>query len=176
MSVICKVQEVLTLGGDKLAVDGVILIGEHGDYPVNDKAQTLYPRFEMFLKIRTFELVQSGDCIKPGRGCSKPNRYSPRREGLCSLLKDCKTRVHSAFKMVVDMAVEEPCSFGICNHVGDCHAHRCELDSIGSHMVRKGCLTVPVGRMDVILVAVGKHVPAYTFRFFHRKHRQSSPR
>ena len=31
------VQEALTLGGDKLAVDGVILIGEHGDYPVNDK-------------------------------------------------------------------------------------------------------------------------------------------
>src|ERR1051326_2286901 len=45
------VQEALTLCGDKLAVDGVILIGEHGDYPVNDKGQKLYPRFEMFLKI-----------------------------------------------------------------------------------------------------------------------------
>ena len=45
------VEEALTLGGDKLAVDGVLLIGEHGDYPVNDKEQTLYPRFEMFLKI-----------------------------------------------------------------------------------------------------------------------------
>jgi hypothetical protein len=45
------VDEALTLGGDKLAVEGVILIGEHGDYPVNDKAQKLYPRFEMFLKI-----------------------------------------------------------------------------------------------------------------------------
>jgi hypothetical protein len=43
--------EALTLGGDSLAVDGVLLIGEHGDYPVNDKAQTLYPRFEMFLEI-----------------------------------------------------------------------------------------------------------------------------
>jgi hypothetical protein len=42
------VQEALTLGADKLAVDGVILIGEHGDYLVKDKAQTLYPRFEMF--------------------------------------------------------------------------------------------------------------------------------
>src|SRR6202035_2089093 len=40
-----------SLGGAKLAVDCVILIGEHGDCPVNDKAQTLYPRFEMFLKI-----------------------------------------------------------------------------------------------------------------------------
>ena len=56
------VQEALTLGGDKLAVDGVILIGEHGDYPVNDKAQTLYPRFEMFLKI-TDVFRQSGRSV-----------------------------------------------------------------------------------------------------------------
>ena len=41
----------LTLGGDKLAVDGVILIGEHGDYPYNDKLQKLYPRYELFQKI-----------------------------------------------------------------------------------------------------------------------------
>jgi hypothetical protein len=45
------VADALTLGGDKLAVDGVLLIGEHGDYPMNDKEQKLYPRFEMFLKI-----------------------------------------------------------------------------------------------------------------------------
>ena len=45
------VRDALTLGGDRLAVDGVLLIGEHGDYPVNEKAQTLYPRFDMFLKI-----------------------------------------------------------------------------------------------------------------------------
>ena len=31
------VHEALTLGGDDLAVDGVLLIGEHGDYPRNDK-------------------------------------------------------------------------------------------------------------------------------------------
>ena len=45
------IHEALTLGGDDLAVDGVLLIGEHGDYPMNDKAQTLYPRFKMFLEI-----------------------------------------------------------------------------------------------------------------------------
>lgn len=45
------VADALTLGGDHLAVDGVLLIGEHGVYPMNDKEQKLYPRFEMFLKI-----------------------------------------------------------------------------------------------------------------------------
>jgi hypothetical protein len=45
------VVDALTLGGDSLAVDGVILIGEHGVYPMNDKEQKMYPRFEMFLKI-----------------------------------------------------------------------------------------------------------------------------
>lgn len=56
------VQEALTLGGDRLAVDGVLLIGEHGDYPMNDKEQTLYPRFEMFLKI-TDVFRQSGRSV-----------------------------------------------------------------------------------------------------------------
>jgi hypothetical protein len=41
----------LTLGGDKLAVDGVLLIGEHGDYPYNAKGQKLYPRYELFQQI-----------------------------------------------------------------------------------------------------------------------------
>jgi hypothetical protein len=45
------VHEALTLGGDELAVDGVLLVGEHGDYPFNDKEQKLYPRFELFLQI-----------------------------------------------------------------------------------------------------------------------------
>jgi hypothetical protein len=56
------VQEALMLGGDKLAVDGVLLIGEHGDYPSNDKEQKLYPRFEMFLKI-TDVFRQSGRSV-----------------------------------------------------------------------------------------------------------------
>ena len=56
------VADALTLGGDKLAVDGVLLIGEHGDYPMNDKEQKLYPRFEMFLKI-TDVFRQSGRSV-----------------------------------------------------------------------------------------------------------------
>ena len=32
--------DALTLGGSKLAVDGVVLVGEHGHYPRNEKGQT----------------------------------------------------------------------------------------------------------------------------------------
>jgi hypothetical protein len=54
------IASALTLGGDKLAVDGVILIGEHGIYPYNAKGQKLYPRFEMFQKIvEVFERSKS---------------------------------------------------------------------------------------------------------------------
>ncbi len=38
------IQDALTLGGSELAVDGVLLIGEHGNYPTNVKNQKLYPR------------------------------------------------------------------------------------------------------------------------------------
>ena len=34
----------LTLDGDELAVDGVLLIGEHGEYAWNEKEQHLFPR------------------------------------------------------------------------------------------------------------------------------------
>lgn len=43
-----SVTDALTLGGNKLAVEGVLLIGEHGNYPRNDKGQVLYPRYEFF--------------------------------------------------------------------------------------------------------------------------------
>ncbi len=57
-----SVREALTLGGEKLAVDGVLLIGEHGDYPRNEKGQTLYPRFQWFKDIvQVFE--DSGRCV-----------------------------------------------------------------------------------------------------------------
>ena len=39
-----SIVKALTLGGSTLAVDGVLLIGEHGDYAWNEKAQQLYPR------------------------------------------------------------------------------------------------------------------------------------
>lgn len=39
-----SIVQALTLGGKELAVDGVLLIGEHGDYAWNEKHQHLYPR------------------------------------------------------------------------------------------------------------------------------------
>ena len=44
--VVKSIADALTLGTGKLAVDGVLLVAEHGDYPFNDKQQQLYPRFE----------------------------------------------------------------------------------------------------------------------------------
>ena len=43
-----SVEEALTLGKSKLAVDAVLIIGEHGNYPKNEKGQTLYPRYKWF--------------------------------------------------------------------------------------------------------------------------------
>lgn len=45
------IAEALTLGTNKLAVDGVVLVGEHGHYPRNEKGQTKYPRYEFFQQI-----------------------------------------------------------------------------------------------------------------------------
>ena len=39
-----SIVKALTLGGSDLAVDGVLLIGEHGDYAWNEKEQQLFPR------------------------------------------------------------------------------------------------------------------------------------
>jgi hypothetical protein len=46
-----SVAEALRCGGDRLAVDAVLLIGEHGDYPLNEIGQKKYPRYELFSEI-----------------------------------------------------------------------------------------------------------------------------
>ncbi len=46
-----SVAEALTLGTGKLAVDGVLLILEHGDYPLNERLQKLYPRYKYFKEV-----------------------------------------------------------------------------------------------------------------------------
>ncbi len=50
------IEEALTLGGSDLAVDGVVIIAEHGNYPKNEMGQTLYPRYEFFKRVvKVFE-------------------------------------------------------------------------------------------------------------------------
>src|SRR5258705_3871724 len=49
-------EDALTLGGSKLAVDVVVIIAEHGNYPRNEKGQTLYPRYKFFKQtVKVFE-------------------------------------------------------------------------------------------------------------------------
>jgi len=46
-----SIAETLRNGTDKLAVDAVVIIGEHGEYPRNEKGQILYPRYEFFQQV-----------------------------------------------------------------------------------------------------------------------------
>jgi hypothetical protein len=51
-----SIAETLRCGGAKLAVDAVLIIGEHGNYPRNEKGQILYPRSEFFQQcVKVFE-------------------------------------------------------------------------------------------------------------------------
>src|ERR1700691_3512867 len=45
------IAEAVCCGGSKLAVDAVLIIGEHGEYPTNEKGQILYPRYEFFEQV-----------------------------------------------------------------------------------------------------------------------------
>lgn len=51
-----SVEKALTLGGDKLAVDGVLLVAEHGEYPESDHGSIQYPKRRLFGEIvKVFE-------------------------------------------------------------------------------------------------------------------------
>jgi hypothetical protein len=43
-----SIAEALRCGGNRLAVDAVLVIGEHGDYPKTKFKQTQYPRYQFF--------------------------------------------------------------------------------------------------------------------------------
>jgi hypothetical protein len=45
------IAEALRAGGKQLAVDAVLIIGEHGNYPNNEFGQKKYPRYEFFKQV-----------------------------------------------------------------------------------------------------------------------------
>lgn len=50
------VAEALTMGGNELDVDGVVIVAEHGDYPTNLKGQWMLPRWWIYNQaIKVFE-------------------------------------------------------------------------------------------------------------------------
>lgn len=56
-----SIAETLTLGTGKLAVDGVVIIAEHGKYPDNEKGQKLYPRYAWHKEcVKVFEASGRG--------------------------------------------------------------------------------------------------------------------
>ena len=62
LNLVPTIEDALTLGGSQLAVDGVVIIGEHGDYPTNEKGQKRYPRYDWFKRVvKVFE--QSGRSV-----------------------------------------------------------------------------------------------------------------
>ena len=64
MKIYPTIAEALTRGTGKLAVDGVVLVGEHGDYPKTPKGQVQYPRYQFFEQIvdvfRSMRPVRAG--------------------------------------------------------------------------------------------------------------------
>lgn len=51
LTVYPSIAQALRCGGDRLAVDAVLIIGEHGDYPTNAFGQKKYPRYEFFRQV-----------------------------------------------------------------------------------------------------------------------------
>ena len=56
------IEEALCQGGSTLAVDGVLSIAEHGNYPLNEKGQRQYPRKRFFDEI-TAVMKRSGRSV-----------------------------------------------------------------------------------------------------------------
>ena len=58
-----SIGEALRCGGKTLAVDAVLIIGEHGNYKRNELGQTQYPRYEFFKQV--VEVFQRDGRVTP---------------------------------------------------------------------------------------------------------------
>jgi len=58
-----SVAGALTLGGDRLAVDGVLLIAEHGEYPESATGSIQYPKRRLFAEI--IKVFRDSDRVVP---------------------------------------------------------------------------------------------------------------
>lgn len=53
VKIYADVASALRLGGAKLAVDGVAIVGEHGNYPRTPRGNVMYPRWKRFDEVTT---------------------------------------------------------------------------------------------------------------------------
>src|SRR5882724_13629113 len=75
--------------------------------------------------------------------------------------------LHSAHQMIVDVAMNEPCSFLVRHHVSHSHSHGGEGYGVGSHVVEEHGLAMPMDRMHIVFVTVGHQIPANPLSSFH---------
>ncbi len=58
-----RIADALTLGTGKLAVDGVLLIAEHGKYPDSETGSTMFPKRRLFEEV--IEVFKASDRVVP---------------------------------------------------------------------------------------------------------------
>lgn len=63
---------------------------------------------------------------------------------------------HSVFEVVADVAVKEPDSFILGNHIDRSHRHRAEKHRVHPHSVPHYGISMPVSHVNVVFVSVGE--------------------
>jgi hypothetical protein len=124
-----SVAQALTLGGDSLAVDAVLLIGEHGDYPRNEFGQKLYPRRRLFDEIVkvfrssgrsvpvfndkhfSWDFTESGDMLRLAGELGFP-LYGGSSLTHCPIAPGCPVHAGESVKEALSLFHGDPDSYG----------------------------------------------------------------